>query len=958
MRQSVSVWAEKAWFFVLLACAIPARAAVVRDTISLNFGWQFLSGTSRNVADYVFTDACPLVDLPHDFQISQPWIAPSASEQADNGDGANNTRSRLSARGFKEMGVGVYRKTLVPDSSWRNMRVVLDFQGIMLVGDVFLNGERIGGTDYGYVGFDIDITDKLRFGRENIVLVMADTRRPENSRWYTGGGLFRDVNLVVTPKNAYFTRHPLRIKTDMSGRVAIESEVFFSDKRARSVLLGARILDAEGRCVAECASERPYRRSWKCRPYWLDTLWVDRPKLWSCESPYLYTAVVELFDSAGQVVDRVEERFGIRSIAFSPEGGLALNGKKVLLKGVANHHTLGALGAAAYPRAIEKRILLLKSFGFNHIRTAHNPYSEDFLKLCDKHGILVVDELYDKWLSQFAGGRTEWMYLWQRDVPEWVRRDRNHPSVVMWSLGNELQQYASLPFNDWGVTSYRLLRELLRRYDDERPTTVAMHPRYRNPDSDSLPPPLALETDVASYNYRYMYFPGDAIRYPKMMFYQSEANVTGLPGNFYEMDLERVLGLAYWGAIDYLGESQGWPVKGWAQGLFDLSLEPKPIAYLVKSMFAEEPVVHIAIVEQSAPDRVWNDVQVGTEQMSENWNRTDGDTVSVCTFTNADEVELFVNGRSLGRKKNPKEDPRRRNRIHWDGVAYQSGAIEAVGYTYNNRSTGVCREEMDVRHEAFSPVRGAERSTCNDGTGVDCRGSQAHQSLNQAVYNNEIGVNSKESQALQGLNQAVYNNKIGVDSKGSQAHQSLNQAVYNNRIGVDSKGSQARQSLNQAVYNNRIGVDSRGSQVHQNLKRNVFGKETSADERTIGGNPLVTRHRLETTGEAVDLKLEIDNDDWRADGMDLQHVRITAVDKKGRRVYDTDDELTFRLDGNAKLIAVCNGDMATESVFTDGRIRLFHGSALAILRSGKTPDKVCFHVDSKRWKRKLTSNTK
>ncbi len=209
-----------------------------------------------------------------------------------------------------------------------------------------------------------------------------------------------------------------------------------------------------------------------------------------------------------------------------------------------------------------------------------------------------MDELCDKWLTKFAGGRTEWLNLWQHDIPEFIRRDRNHPSVVMWSLGNELQTYWDLPFADWGVTPYRMQKVLLRRYDITRPITVAMHPRGRDLRTDSLPAPLALETDIASYNYRYMYFPGDSRHFPNMIFYQSEANTAMMGSNFYEMNLDKVVGLAYWGMIDYLGESNGWPSKGWSQGIFDISLEPKPIAYFLRSMFKpEEPVVHIGIVD-------------------------------------------------------------------------------------------------------------------------------------------------------------------------------------------------------------------------------------------------------------------------------------------------------------------------------------------------------------------------
>ena len=186
----------------------------------------------------------------------------------------------------------------------------------------------------------------------------------------------------------------------------------------------------------------------------------------------------------------------MRTIEFGPAFGFRLNGKKVLLKGNANHHTLGALGAAAYPRAIEKRIRLLKSFGFNHIRCSHNPYSEDFYRLCDEYGILVVDELYDKWLKQYSGGRVDWTLQWQNDITEWVKRDRNHPSIILWSLGNELQQEAGMANNDWGVTNYQLLKTQLHRYDSSRLTTVAMHPRYRSLETNAVPSPLAIATHV------------------------------------------------------------------------------------------------------------------------------------------------------------------------------------------------------------------------------------------------------------------------------------------------------------------------------------------------------------------------------------------------------------------------------------------------------------------------------
>ena len=797
--------------------------AAVRDTISINQGWQFHRGDVKNIDELKTTQGDDdVVNLPHDFLIGQDWVAPDASERPDNSDAGSNVRSRLSSRGFKEMGIGWYRYELTPKDEWKGKRIVLDFQGIMLVGDVYLNGQRIGGTDYGYLGFDIDLSKLLKWGQTNEIAVKADTQNPSNSRWFTGAGLYRDVNLIVTNKDLFFPRHPLFIRTQGNKEVKIKAEIINQQKVAKGqtaakMPVGVRILDADGKVVAEQKNDIHFNAKWRDREYELPSISLENAKLWSPDSPYLYTAEVTLYDSEGNIADQIKEPFGVRTIEIVPQKGLLVNGKKVLLKGYANHHTLGALGAAAYPRAIEKRLKLIKKFGMNHIRSSHNPYSEDFLKLCDKYGILVVDELYDKWLTQYAGGRVEWESLWQKDIPEWVKRDRNHPSVVLWSLGNELQQYSNLPFNDWGVTAYKLQKELLHRYDDTRLTTVAMHPRYRNLETDSIPADLAIETEVNSYNYRYMYFPGDMKRYPEKTFYQSEASVAAMGPNFYEMDRDKVIGLAYWGAIDYLGESMGWPVKGWNQGVFDLSLQPKPDAYFVKSMFTDEPTVHIGVIEKSGGNIQWNGINVSAGKLSENWNREVGEQVSLYTYTNGDEVELFLNGKSLGVKKNS-NDPKLRARIKWDNIAYAPGTLVAV---------------------------------------------------------------------------AKKNGKV------------------------------------------------------------------------------VARHQIETTGEAVALKLVPDAENWHADGKDLMHVRVYAVDKKGRRVLNVKDakafdKLTFTVKGDANIVAVDNGNISSDELHI-GKTQLektiqrnlFQGSALVILRAGKQNGKVELMVSSDKMKaRKLVLNTK
>ena len=709
--------------FVSLFAVAALSASAQRNVENFNFGWQFHRGNIDVAAINTSDGSWETINVPHDFQISQPWVAPAANETEDNSDGASNFKSRLSARGFKEMGDGWYVKTYTPAADMKGRRILLDFEGIMYVGDVYLNGKRIGGTDYGYLGFDIDVSKLLKYGQANTIAVHASTSGPLNSRWYTGGGLYRDVKIVSTAN----------------------------------------------------------------------------PKLWNCDTPNLYTATVRILDANGKEKDCATTRFGIRTIEIGPDFGLKVNGSKVLLKGIANHHTLGALGAAAYPRAMEKRMKMLKDFGFNHIRTSHNPYSKSFLNLCDSLGILVLDELYDKWLDQYTGGRRPWMEQWPYELPEFIKRDRNHPCVIAWSLGNELQTYPNLPFGDWGVTPYRMMKPVLQRYDNTRKITVAMHPRGRSLETDSLPAPLVQETDIAAYNYRYMYFPGDRKRFPWMTFYQSEANLSNMGPNFFGMDLDKVMGLAYWGMIDYLGESRGWPAKGFNDGSFDISLQPKPYAYLLRSMFKpEEPVVHIGIIDSKADAKEWNGIIFSNDGLSEHWNRTPGKKYSVNVYTNAEKVDLKVNGKVVASQQNSKE-AKNRNKMRFNDIEYQPGYIEAIAYN--------------------------------------------------------------------------------------------------------------------------------------------AGK-------------VVARHRIETTTKATKLVLTPDVETWKADGQDLMHVRINAVDSKNRRAWTANEKLEFSVEGDAQIVAVDNGNLSSNELHTGNTRSLYNGSALVILRAGRTPSNITLVVKGKGYKTK------
>lgn len=760
----------------------------VRINQLFNFDWKFKWGEVTNAQDVTYNDSdWRKLDLPHDFQFEQPW---------------DETASR--GRGFKATGIGWYRKSFLADPDWNGRRVLLDFEGIMLTGEVWLNGKKIGGTDYGYLGFEADITDFIKYDAMNVVAVRASTEG--GSRWYTGGGLFRDVHLIVKDKIA-IARNGIFITTptvsEQHADVSIQVEVEGIKKNQDQLEIHAKLFSPDGKQVAETKAKVPQNSRRAIEEVLLPKVDLTNPLLWSCETPHLYTAEIQL-TSSGKVIDNLKERFGVRSIEFSKEFGFKLNGKKIFLKGAANHHDLGAVGAAAYETSIARMMDKLKAFGFNHIRTSHNPYSKAFMEIADEKGILIVDELYDKWSNTIAwAGSKPWTEIWYKNLIEWIKRDRNHPSVIMWSFGNELQfqeERCGFPTNDWGVTTYRILNVLAKRYDPTRKTTVAMYPARaggivkHDPDftveENIIPAELATVTEVTSFNYCW----DDYQKYLKhasdMIIYQSEAVTNELVAPYFGMDRDRMVGLAYWGAIEYWGESNSWPKKGWNYSFFNHSLEPYPQAYLMKSIFEDESLVRIGIIDNASDTLRWNDMVVGQNKISSHWNREVGKKYNLVTYTNADEVELYINGKSIGVQQNP-TDFKKRNIISWKDVPYAPGKIVAIA-----------RKESKV----------------------------------------------------------------------------------------------------------------------------------------------VAQHELQTTGKAVALKIETENSSWKADGMDLQYVKVYAVDSKGRIVPDATGEVTFDVNGTAKIIAVDNGDHLSDDLFAGNKKVLHNGFAMAILRSGQTAGNVVLKV--------------
>lgn len=789
----------------------PLNLFVSQQKTLFNFDWKFQLVTEKNkntdFASPTLNDSSwRTLDLPHDFQFEQPW-----------------TEAGGGARGFKPMCEGWYRKTFQADPLWKGKRVVMDFEGIIYLGDVYLNGYKIASTDYGYVGIEADLTPYLHFDKENVVAVYTSTGPKKSSRWYTGGGLFRDVYLQVQ-NPTHIARHGIYITTPEvtsdEAIVAIQVEVEGWQKHDVSVRTTVR--NPEGKVVGSTQNTMPEHTHQTCTELKLPTITLKDPQLWSCNTPQLYSAdVVVIADN--MVVDSITEQFGIRKLEFSPEFGFKLNGEKIFLQGNANHHDLGALGAASYDRAIERMMLQLKAFGYNTIRCSHNPYSDSFARIADRVGMLIVDELTDKWSdNDYWGGRRPFTHIWSDLIIEWIKRDRNRPSIILWSLGNELQireGWAGFGgINDWGITTYRIFNQLVKRFDDSRLTTVAMFPARAGAitrhDKDFnnylVPPELACATEVASFNYQSDKYAAYLQYKPDLILFQAEAETYKLLEPFYNMDRKRTVGIAYWGSAEYWGESNKWPKKGWNYSFFDHTMHPHPQAYLIKSAFMPEvPEVHIGVVDAAGAESVsWNDVIVGRMVLNERWNYEPGSKQSLFTYTNAHSVELLVNGKSIGTQLNDTTEINLRNMIYWKDVPYgNGGSLEA----------------------------------------------------------------------------------IARDKNGNE----------------------------------------------------------------------VARHRIESSGKAVALKIEAETPtDWKADGMDLQYINVTAVDKKGRPVWTYNEPLTLQIDGSAQFVALDNGDHYTSDLFQGVTTKqMYQGRMQIILRSNREAGDVKLKIVSANLKENIKLTT-
>jgi beta-galactosidase len=688
----------------LTALALTAPpAAGQRQRLSMDPGWRFTLGDPAGAEQPGFDDRqWRRLDLPHDWSI----------------EGTPRQDAPAGGRGgYFPTGIGWYRKAFLLPAGAAGHEAWLEFDGVYMNSDVWINGFHLGRRPYGYISFVYDISKHLAAG-VNVVAVRVDNSRQPNSRWYSGSGIYRHVWLeLVDPLHVgHWGTYVTTPAVDTAGAaVVVRTRVENGQTAPRRGVLRSLVVDGVGREVARADTSFSLAAGQQVEVE--QRLHVASPRLWSLETPNLYVLRSAVLDG-GRVADQATTSFGIRTIAYDADSGFLLNGMPVKMRGVNLHHDGGAVGAAVPERLWQRRLELLKAMGANAIRTSHNPPAPEFLDLCDRLGFLVMAEAFDEWTSgKVPEGYHQYFAEWsERDVTDFVQRDRNHPAIVLWSAGNEIGEQ-SMPD---GAAVLRRLIDIFHREDPTRPVTTGND----NIAADGHPATLAfLNTlDVVGYNYvdrwherRELFAEQDRHDHPgwKMIGTESGSifqsfderyslgNDSGAVRPNYTAGMvqaERLwkwvtlhdyfAGDFMWTGIDYLGEST-WPFKGFASGAMDITAQPKDAYYLYQSLWTAGPVLHLF------PH--WN------------WGKRTGQVIPVLAYTNCNSVELFLNGRSLGEKRsefpaqgtsggwNSYAQPVVRattNDLHlgWD-VPYEPGVLKAVG----KRRDGTVACQAEVR---------------------------------------------------------------------------------------------------------------------------------------------------------------------------------------------------------------------------------------------------------------------
>jgi beta-galactosidase len=921
MNRTPRIVTSTIFLIALLLWAWPLRAQ--RKVRSFNRDWRFARGGQTEQARQPdFDDSgWKSVRLPHDWAIAGPFDASAA-------DGNSGK--------LPWKGEGWYRKTFSLDKADVERRVYLDFDGVMAFTQVYVNGMAAGEWDYGYTSFRIDATPHVRFDADNVIAVHVDTRR-WGTRWYAGAGIYRKVTLTicdpvhlahwgtfVTTPRVSDQKATVRVSSTIKNHRAVESKA----------TIEVTLLDPSGGRVGISAQDGTIaaRAGWRAEQEFT----VSSPLRWDVANPNLYQAKT-ILRVGDRIVDSATATFGIRSFQFTADDGFHLNGRRVQLRGVNLHHDHGPLGAAFYARAMERQLEIMRDMGVNAVRTSHNPSAPELLELCDRMGLVVWDECFDKW-DHTAGrhdGQPPLRSFGERHLRSMVMRDRNHPSVVVWSIGNEI-----VAGGEDGVTPERvaLMSAIVRKYDTTRPVGLGCHipGMVDAANFDAL--------DLTGWNYarRYARF---RERYPdKPIVYSESASALSTRG-FYELPLpvskvdysnmsqidsydmnaapwsdipdvefqlmeddDFVAGEFVWSGFDYLGE----PTPFWRQarssyfGIVDLCGIPKDRFYLYRSHWRPDTTTIHVLPHWNWPDRV-------------------GQNVPVFVYTNGDSAELFLNGRSVGRRRKnviPQRPPNHAR--HGSAVASSSRADRAPDLAIDgDRESQWTAAEGDLAHW-WQVDLGEVRPIAHLSLELD---------RTERSYAYQIRVSADGADWETVADKPVSREPHWMGSR--RIFHVLKTRGRFVRIDFLESPENALPAIREVGIHSEVAESDYYDPTYKyRLRWNEVAFEPG-ELKVVAyrGNERIGEAFMRTAGAPASLRLSPDRVELSASGEDLSYILVEAVDEKGTPCPLAENMVTFDVEGPAEIAGVGNGNPLSLEPFQADHRRLFHGKAMLILRS-------------------------
>lgn len=674
----------------LFSCLSAFSQISFGDSKKINDNWKFNLQDTPDAQKQAYDDSkWQSVNVPHDWSV-KGQLSPTLA----------------SCTGFLPGGIGWYRKSVTIPQSKTGEKVYLYFEGVYNRSEVFINGHSLGKRPNGYISFAYDATPYVKYGGENTISVRVDHSQSADSRWYTGSGIYRDVWLVYS-NPVHIAQWGVYAYPEVkkgTGTLNVEVEVENGSAGKSSLTVVNELISKDGKSVGKSSSKLDVaaNKNGKISA----KINVKNPQLWDLENPNLYQLKTTVFKD-GKQIDETVTKTGFRDFKFDPNNGFALNGKWMKVKGVCLHHDAGVLGSAVPREVWETRLKTLKEIGVNAIRTSHNPQAPVFYELCDELGILVLNEAYDEW--EFP--KRKWLEGWnygtpgfegtfdifadyaEKDLEDFVRRDRNHLSVFAWSIGNEVD-YPNDPYSHpvldkgkdgFGQANYggykkdapdamrlgaiaKRLVAAVKKYDKSRPTTAGLAGVAMSNETEY---PGAL--DITGYNYTESKYQSDHEKYPNRVIFGSE-NVHDMEPWLAVKNNKHIFGQFLWTGIDYLGESGRWPSRGFYSGLVDFAGVIKPRGYFRQSLWSDKPMTYIGTYPLK-------DVKDVSKDAWAIWNYTQGEKIRVVVYTNAAKARLELNGKVVGEAKAYDE---KTGIIYWD-IPFVSGKLEAIGLSKDDK---------------------------------------------------------------------------------------------------------------------------------------------------------------------------------------------------------------------------------------------------------------------------------